>query len=91
MEVQETTEGLIIPVRVRPGSGRFAMKDGEAGLVVELSGPAREGRANQELVKELSRILRCEVRIVSGLRSRRKIILLKGITEKELRLFLETH
>jgi uncharacterized protein (TIGR00251 family) len=89
MEAQETPEGLILSVRVKPGSGRFSLTERGDDAVLELASPPREGQANQELVRELSRLLRCEVRILSGLRSRRKLILLRGITEKDLELALE--
>ncbi len=89
MEMQETGEGIILSVKVKPNSGRFDIykKDDEA--VLELTSPARENRANQEIMAELPRLLRCEVRIIRGSRSKRKLLLLKGITESELDSFLE--
>ncbi len=90
MEIQETLGGIILSVSVRPDSGRFAFykKDDEA--LLELSSPPREGRANQEMIRELSRLLGCEVRILRGSRSKRKLLLLRGVSRQELENALET-
>jgi uncharacterized protein (TIGR00251 family) len=90
MDIQETPEGLILAVKVRPSSGRFSLSQSDRDLVLELSSPPQGGKANQELIKELSRVFRCEVRILDGLKSRRKILLLKGITREDIDLVLET-
>jgi uncharacterized protein (TIGR00251 family) len=91
MEIQETGDGLILSVRVRPNSGRFAIYKKDDDAVLELTSPAMEGRANQEIMREIPRLLRCEVRILRGAKSKRKLLLLKGITEEELEAFLEMH
>ena len=90
MEIQETPEGLIVTVKVRPNSGGFRLTKKRDDIVLELASPAREGRANQELLSELPRLLRCEVRIIGGLSSRKKLLLLRGITERELEAVLAT-
>jgi uncharacterized protein (TIGR00251 family) len=90
MEIQETPEGLILSVKVRPGSGRFSLSQSDNDLILELSSPPQAGRANQELVRELSKLFRCEVRILDGLKSRRKILLLKGLTQEDIDLVLKT-
>ncbi len=90
MEIQETDQGLIVSVRVRPDSPGFRLSLNGDEIILELASPPQEGRANQEIMRELSKLLRCEVRILSGLKSRKKLLLLKGITEKELELVLET-
>lgn len=90
MEVQETTDSLIIPVRVKPSSGRFALIRSEQGLLLELTSPPRGGKANQEILSELPRLLRCEVRILRGSSSKKKLLQLKGLTIDDLNLVLDT-
>lgn len=90
MEVQETPEGLILSVKVKPGAGRFRLSSSGDDLVLELSSPAREGKANQEILRELPKLMRCEVRILRGSQSKRKLLLLKGITEQDIEAVLST-
>ena len=63
-----------ITVRVKPNANEnsIALKDGV--YHVSISEPADKNKANIELIKFLSKELGCKVRIVSGLRSREKII-----------------
>jgi uncharacterized protein (TIGR00251 family) len=91
MEAQETPEGLIVPVNVRPGAPNFRLHKEGHRLLLEVTSPPREGQANQEIVRELPRLLRCEVRILGGMRSRRKLLLLRGMAGKDLKAFLESH
>ncbi len=64
-------------VKVVPGSGREEVREGDP-MVVYLKEPAEEGRANRELVKVLSRYFGARVRIVKGLKSRRKLVEVEG-------------
>ena len=90
MEVQETPEGIIVSVKVRPNSGRFKLTRKGEELILELTSSPIEGKANQEIVSELPRLLRCEVRILRGSQSKRKLLLLKGITEQDIEAVLAT-
>ncbi len=80
----------MIRVRVQPG----ARRDDIAGLVggclrVRVSPPARDGKANQAIVRLLSGVLdvsRSRVRIVKGQKSRDKTVVISGMDlEKALR------
>ena len=63
----------IINVKVFPSSGRQEIiKIGEKDYRVYLKKQAREGKANVELLKELKKYLKRDVRIRSGLSSRYK-------------------
>ena len=64
----------------------------EGALHVSLSAPPVEGRANEALVRFLADVLdvrRWQVEIVSGLRSRHKIVRVTDIAPVELRGRLE--
>jgi uncharacterized protein (TIGR00251 family) len=90
MEAQQTPKDLVVRVKVKPNSGRLRLTRRGEELVLEVTSPPREGRANQEILRELPKLLGCEVSIVSGLKSKRKTLLLSGITEKELEDSLTT-
>jgi uncharacterized protein (TIGR00251 family) len=90
MEIQETPEGIIVKVRVKPSSPRFRLSRKQGTLILDVTNPPKEGKANQEILSQLPRLLRCEVRILSGHKTSNKLLLLKGITEGDLELVLET-
>jgi hypothetical protein len=83
--------GLVISVRVEtrsscPGvAGRYG-----DGLRVRLKSPPVEGRANRELVEVLSHefnIPKGNIEIISGKRSKNKLVRLRGITMEGIKGF----
>lgn len=76
-------DSVRIHVRVKTRSSREAIEGWEDGvLVVRLTSPPVEGAANISLVKLVSKTLkiaRGRVRIVSGEKSRNKILELTGL------------
>jgi uncharacterized protein (TIGR00251 family) len=81
MRIKETPQGLVIEVKIRPNSGAFCFNNG----IAEVRSPAREGKANTELIRELGKIFKTEVRILRGQGSRSKIILLKNLKKDDIR------
>ena len=74
---------MILDLHVQPRAARseFAGKHGER-IKVRLAAPAVEGRANAALVEFLAEhfgVPRRSVRIVSGLKSRRKRVAIEGL------------
>ena len=65
---------MIVEVTVVPKSGKFSCKLKDGKLRVHLKSPPEENKANIELLKELKKLLACEVRLVSGQKSRHKKI-----------------
>ena len=73
---------MILDLHVQPGAARteFAGKHGER-IKVRLAAPAHEGKANDALIEFLAGyygVPRSKVRITSGLKSRRKRVLIEG-------------
>ncbi len=77
------------PVWVKPRARRdqvIGLREG--ALHVALSAPPVEGRANEALVRFLSKVLgvgRSQVAIVSGEHSRHKVVRIGGLSPEELR------
>jgi uncharacterized protein (TIGR00251 family) len=74
---------LILDVHVQPGASRseFAGRHGER-IKIRLAATAVEGKANIALVEFLAEhygVPRRSVRIVSGLKSRRKRVAIEGL------------
>ncbi len=63
---------MIAEITVRPGMRRFRLYRSGGRLMADLESEAERNRANVELITELSRLLGCGVRIVSGQSARRK-------------------
>lgn len=67
---------LIIEIKVSPSSGRCAWKIDKSGVLkAYLKSPPERGLANNELIKELARVLKVpmnEITIISGQTSRNK-------------------
>ncbi|MBI5391757.1 DUF167 domain-containing protein [Candidatus Woesearchaeota archaeon] len=75
MEIKETTFKVI--VKTNAGESKLVCYDaGKQAYKIELNAKPIEGEANKELIKFLSRLLKKQVRIVSGLRNRQKKIVL---------------
>jgi uncharacterized protein (TIGR00251 family) len=79
-----------ISVAVVPKSGSFrAERKGDGSLKVYLRSAAESNKANIELLKEMRRLLKAEVRISSGLRSRHKVLEI-ALSEEDLLRLLPT-
>lgn len=81
-------EGILLPVRARPGARRTGVQGEQAGaLKVAVSAPPEDGRANQALIEELRKALgikRSQVELIGGQTSRDKRFLIRGVTRAEL-------
>jgi uncharacterized protein (TIGR00251 family) len=74
---------VILDVHVQPGARRseFAGKHGER-IKIRLAAPAVDNKANEALVEFLAGhygVARRSVRIASGLKSRRKRVVIEGV------------
>lgn len=66
---------MIIQVKVYPGSGREEIiKISEKGYKAYLKKPAKDNKANLELLKLLKHYFKGNIKIIKGLKSRNKII-----------------
>jgi len=84
--MEETSEGVILRLRVKPSSSHFRLEprpDGE--LVMELKAPAERNEANMELLKRLKAIFRRDVSLLRGHRGRTKTVLIRGADIKEIK------
>ena len=85
--IKQTGNGVLIRVRVKPDSKRFALARKGGQLILEVTSPPKEGKANLEIVKGLKRMFGKDVEIVKGFRSREKVVLIKGSKKEEIMRF----
>jgi len=87
--IWETEKGTFIIVTVKPRSkdDSFIHTLSDEEIVINLRGAAREGKANTELLKRLSKELAisgADIVIVAGHKSRTKTLLLSNISAETL-------
>ncbi len=84
-----TEEGTLVSLTVRPNSKsrNFISIVDDSHILLNLRSPAKEGKANKELIKRLAKLMgisTSDVVIVSGHRSRNKVILIRGKKPQEV-------
>jgi hypothetical protein len=86
--ITDHAEGCILPVRAQPGARRTGVQGEQNGaLKVAVTAPPEDGRANQaliEVLRDVLRLKRSQVELLSGLTSRDKRFLIRGVTRAEL-------
>lgn len=84
---KDNKQAIIINIKVEPRSSHSGITGpyGE-GLKVKLTSPPVEGRANEELIEILAKefkISKKDVEIISGKKSKNKIVRLLGVKSRE--------
>ena len=76
-----------IRIYVIPNSKKFAIKgfdEWRSAWLVSVKEKAEKGKANKELISELSRLFSKEVRVIAGKHSREKVIEIADLDENEV-------
>lgn len=77
----------IVNVKVKPGSSRAAVTAYTSGVLdIKLVSPPVEGKANQELIKVLSKtfkVSKSSIELLSGAKSRTKKVSIKNFTPEQ--------
>ena len=88
MKLQETAQGVVLDVHVKPGSKEFRLQLDEDELVVLCREAPLKGKVNKELLKQFSRLFGRKVELVSGFTSRQKRFLISDIEAEEVNRIL---
>ncbi len=89
MKIQETKQGVILEVYVKPKSNDFKIMVDDGEIVAFCSEEPVKGKANKELIKELSRLFHRKVQLISGFTSKQKKLLIRDAEKSEIeRVFL---
>lgn len=73
-------DNLIIEVTVKPNSPKFKVEKGDR-IIIHCKSKPEDNKANIEIKKELERLLKTEVNIIKGLKSKKKTILVHGMDD----------
>ena len=92
IELTETNDGIILPVRASPGSRRNEIRGEQNGnLKVSVTAVAEKGKANQAIVALLAKQLglrKSQLTLVSGETNRVKRFCITGTNRDSLRQML---
>ena len=88
MKIRETEDGTIIELFVKPNSLKFKVTVCKDEIVVFCTEQPAKGRVNKELVKAFSKLFHAKIMLVSGLTSKQKRLVIKGVTQKEVEKIL---
>ena len=88
LEIKQTDNGLVIPVKVVPGSSRSRIAALLGGsLKINIAAAPEKGKANKQLVRFLAEMLnhpKSAITIISGSHDPHKQILIADMTTQEL-------
>ncbi len=88
MNITETKDGVLVTLFVKPNSPKFQLTLDNNEIVVRCTQEPVKGKVNKELIKELTKLFHAKVDLVSGLTSKQKQVLVKGLTKAELQNLL---
>lgn len=93
IDLEETAEGILLPVRAQPGARKNGVTGAHDGrLKVAVTQAAEKGKANQALQKVIAaelRIKKSQVQLTSGPTAAHKRFLVTGTTLEELHKRIE--
>ena len=90
--VIETADGVVVHLQVAPRSSKCQIAGCQGGfLKIKITAPPVEGRANEECIRFLADLLRIKkdrIKIVGGLKSRKKTLTIKGLRKSDVEAVL---
>lgn len=84
MKLIETKDGTIIEIFVKPNQSDFKIMVDYNEILVSSTEEPVKGRVNKEITKELAKFFHARVEIISGLTSKQKQLLVKGLKVEEV-------
>lgn len=84
MNIVETEDGVIVDVFVKPKARSFRIVVEGDEVVVFCEEEPVKGKANKEIIKEFSKLLRRKVELLSGFTSKQKRLLIRDAEKSEV-------
>ena len=82
---KETPDGLLVKTHIRPSSHKFDIKITDTSIVISTRSIARDNKANMEILKELKRLVKRNVSLVSGVASKEKVLLIENCSIEQFK------
>ncbi len=81
--VREANNGVILEIKVKTNSLETKVYRKDDSIILEVQNPPEDNQANIELIKYLKKFFGKEVRILRGLKSKNKTILIENLSKKD--------
>ena len=78
--IKKVRDDVVLNVKVKPNSPHFSIESNN-NFIIHCKSSPKQNKANIEILKELERLFKTRVEIISGLTSKNKSILIHNITE----------
>jgi uncharacterized protein len=91
MSINETKDGVIITIFVKPNAPKFSIELDDDEIVVHSTEEPEKGKVNKQIIKEFSKLLHAKVKLASGATSRQKQLCVQGITKTQTEQLLHTN
>ena len=88
MKINETKDGTIIEVFVKPNQPKFKITITNDEILISSTQEPVKGKVNKELIKELTKRFHTKVELISGSTSRQKRLLIKNAEKAEVERLL---
>lgn len=77
-------EKTVMKLKVSTGKTNVQLKldENEEVLLIDIKSNPEKGKANKEIIKELKKLFKSEVKILSGLKNKKKVVEICSSKEK---------
>lgn len=89
MKLMRTSRGVVLEIKVKPKSSKFKIRLNDEVTVFCKEAPVK-GQVNRTVEKELARLFKRKVAIISGFSCRKKRVLIEKTREEEVERVLAT-
>ncbi len=89
MKLMRTSKGVVLEIKVKPKSNKFKIQRNDEITVFCKEAPIK-GRVNRTVEKELARLFKRKVAIVTGFNDRKKRVLIEKTSVEEVERVLAT-
>jgi len=89
MKLIQTSKGIVLEIKVKPKSNKLEIQRNDEITIFCKEAPVK-GRVNRTVEKELARLFKRKVAIISGFSSRKKRVLIEKTSEEEVERVLAT-
>jgi uncharacterized protein len=90
MNLKKIEDGVLVEVFVKPNANHFKVTFNDDEILVFCTEAPVKGKVNKELVQEFSKLFHARVALVSGVTSKRKRLVIKGVAKNEVEQLLRT-
>jgi uncharacterized protein (TIGR00251 family) len=84
MSIKENENGVILTIFVKPNSSKFKIELNEEEIVIYATEKPENGKVNREILKEFTKLFHVQVELISGVTSREKKMLIKGMNKNDI-------